>query len=171
MPDAFHFGIAAGKQHSKRNGLDFGNAGRQWGLQRRRCAERHQRALVAIGRRRLVRAARHVFGHGGRITRHRRHRHRCRRARIRPRRERGDDEADDHKDRQQPAKVDRTFHLANFAQPGPDGKQSSITKSRVCLTYADRERSHCDKSSPSAPGGPSSYCPTVQNILQCRDVR
>jgi hypothetical protein len=104
-------------QHPKRDGLDFGNTGRQWRLQRRRRAERHQRTLIAIGRRRFVRAARHVIGHISRVVGYRCHRHRSHAARIRPRRERGDDEADDHEDRQQPAKMDRAFHSPSFAHP------------------------------------------------------
>ena len=61
------------------------NAGRQRRLQRRHHADRHQRALIAIRRYRLVRAARHVCGHGRRITgRHGGHGHRCRRVRSPP---------------------------------------------------------------------------------------
>jgi len=121
--DAFHFRIAAGKQHSKRNRLDFGNAGRGLCLQRLGHADRHQRAIGAIHRQRFLRAARHVFGHGRCFGRcfvgHGGHSHRCRWIRVRPRRERGKYEASDQKDRQQPAKVDRAFHGDGFRMIRP----------------------------------------------------
>ena len=56
-------GIAAGSQQPDCNRPDFNHAGRGWLLEILDHADRHQRALVAIHGRRLVRAARHVGGH------------------------------------------------------------------------------------------------------------
>jgi len=117
--EAFRLGIAAGKQHSKCKRLDPDDTGRRRRLQRLDHADRHQRAIGAIHGFRLVRAARHVSGHGSRSTGHGGHRHGCRRVRGRARRKRGIYEACDQKDRQQPAKVDRALHERSFAQSGP----------------------------------------------------
>ena len=134
ITQAFGFRVTGGKQHPERERQDFGDTGGGRCVQARGNADRHQRAIAAIRRRRVIRAARVIRGHRCRVIGHGYHGHRSMRAGVRPRRERSDDEADDQKERQQPAKVDRAFHRDNFAQAVPDGKSSSITKPRVSLT-------------------------------------